>query len=74
MIRVEPASSEMIEWASGTRDCYKPIAYQWVNWAYWYLGFDDPEFNPGGVVINEAICKLTVACRLRLSELTNDRI
>lgn len=69
MTRVEPKYEEMVEWATGLRDCYRPTAYEWINWAYWYLGYDDPEFKACETVINEAICKLTEACRLRLKEL-----
>lgn len=71
-MRIEPDSKEMIAWASGLRNCMEPIAGQWVNWAYWYLGFDEPDFQYGDVVINEAICKLTEACRLRLRELADE--
>ena len=71
-MRIEPDSREVEEWASGLRDCMVPIAGQYVNWAYWYLGFDEQNFQHGDVVINEAICKLTEACRMRLRELADE--
>lgn len=72
MTRTEPDKDEMIEWASGLRNCQMIIAYEWANWAYWYLGFDDPAFTSGDLVVNEALCKLTEACRLRLRELADE--
>ena len=68
MARAEPNPYEMELWASGLRDTYEPIACEWINWAYWYLGYDDPQFGPRECVINESVCKLTEACRLRLKE------
>ncbi len=68
-MRIEPKVVEMQSWASGLHDVYAPIAYQYILWAYWYLGFEEPDIKPGQPVINEAICKMTVACRLRLSEI-----
>lgn len=71
MNRVEPPEGYLEDWASGLANVAMRIPYQYVNWAYWYLGFDDPDFKVGGVVINEAVVKLTVASRLRLEEIRN---
>lgn len=70
---VEPTQDFIELWASGLADIYGAyIPAQYANWAYWYLGYDSPDFRGGEIVINEAIYKLTQACRLKLSEVVHD--
>lgn len=72
MGRIEPPKQELEEWATGLRNTNVPVAAQYANWAYWYLGFDEPDFRVGDVLTNGCICKITEACSLRLKELAGD--
>jgi hypothetical protein len=72
MARIEPAVSVMQQWAEGLVDIHIPIPAEYGNWAYWYLGYDDPDFRAGEPVTNGMIMKMTDACILRLKELADE--
>lgn len=69
MARIEPTRHELEEWALGYRNMCFPVVNSHANWAYWYLGYDDPDFYSGDILTNIVIVRLTEACSLRLKEL-----
>jgi hypothetical protein len=72
MFGVEPPLDYIQQWAEGTYNVYRPLAWQHAAWACWYLGYDDPDIRVGDVVTNGMIQKITDACVLRLKELNNE--
>jgi hypothetical protein len=74
MIGVEPPREFIEEWEGGDFNVYRPIAWQYAAWAYWYLGYDDPMIRASDPVTNGMIQKITDACVLRLKELDSEPV
>jgi hypothetical protein len=72
VIGIEPPREFIEEWAGGDFNVHRPLAWQYVAWAYWYLGYDDPMLRAYDIITNGVIVKLTEACVLRLKELDNE--
>lgn len=70
--RLEPQRSELEAWQDGVVNIHTPIPFEYANWAYWYLGYDDPMIRVGDIVTNGVIQKITDACVLRLKELDDE--
>lgn len=58
---VQPPENFMKQFAEGKGNCAWLIPYEYVNWAYEYLGRDDRVYEYGEV-LNGHILYLTYAC------------
>lgn len=58
---VRPSNQNMEKIVNGQFDCQNPIPFEWVNWAYQYLGKED-RVQAFGPVLNAHIVNLTYAC------------